>query len=182
MKTASPRANSVRGLSLLTEVVGVLLLGCTGPDTGPTSLSARADAVPVSPAAIVQTVALNYSTPLLALGQAMQLEATLKNAAGEVLNPRAIAWKSSDPSIAQVDAFGLTGNVTAVAPGTTTITGTVGAVSATSVVTVVTFTVVSPGLFVSCAITAEGKLYCAGSNYGSQAQLVAPTIRFSAVS
>ena len=112
----------------------------------------------------------------------MQLEATLTDAAGQVLHPRAIQWRSADPSIVRVDSAGLTGDLTAVAPGTTTITGTVGGVSATSVVTVVAFTMVSPGLFVSCAITAEGKLYCAGTGFGSEAQRMAPTIRFSTVS
>jgi alpha-tubulin suppressor-like RCC1 family protein len=182
MRTASPTRSFDRGLSMLRGIFGLLLTACMSPDQSLTSPSARTAAVAVSPAAIVQTVALNYPTPLLARGQTMQLEATLKNSAGDVLNPRAIAWTSADPSIVRVGAFGLTGDLTAVAPGTTTITGTIEGVSATSVVTVVAFTMVSPGLFVSCAITAEGKLYCAGSNYGSQAQLVAPTIRFATVS
>jgi alpha-tubulin suppressor-like RCC1 family protein len=182
MRTASPRLSSIGGLSLLPVVVGFLLIACSQPENSPTSPAARTDAVTESSAALVQSVALNYPTPLLARGQTMQLEATLTDAAGQVLHPRAIQWRSADPSIVRVDSAGLTGDLTAVAPGTTTITGTVGGVSATSVVTVVAFTMVRSGQFVTCAITTEGKLYCAGRDYGSTAQLVTPTIRFSTVS
>jgi hypothetical protein len=182
MRTVSPSPSFVRGLSVLPGVVGLFLIACVGRETGPTSPSARTDAVTVSPAAIVQSVVLDYPTPLLARGQTIQLEATLTDAAGKVLSPRAIQWTSADPSVVQVRADGLTGDLAAVAPGTTTITGTIEGVSATSVVTVVGFATISSGQFVSCAITTEGKLYCAGSGFGPEAQLVAPTIRFSKVS
>ena len=172
----------VRGLSMLGGVLGLFSLACLGKETDVTSPPPALNASSVSSNALVQSIGLNYSTPLLARGQALGLEATLKNAAGEVLNPRAIAWTSSDPSIVQVKAFGLTGDLTAAAPGTATITATIEGVSATSVVTVVAFATIRSGQFVTCAITAEGKLYCAGRDYGSTAQLVAPTIRFSAVS
>jgi alpha-tubulin suppressor-like RCC1 family protein len=182
MRTASPRPSSVGGISLLPVAVGFLLMACSQPENNPTSPAARTHAVTESSAALVQSVALDYATPLLARGQTMQLVATLTDAAGQVLYPRAIHWTSADPSIVRVDSAGLTGDLTAVAPGATTITGTVGGVSATSVVTVVAFTMVRSGQFVTCAITVEGKLYCAGQGYGPEAQLVAPTIRFSTVS
>jgi alpha-tubulin suppressor-like RCC1 family protein len=119
---------------------------------------------------------------LLARGQTVQLEATLTDAAGVVLRPRALQWTSADPSIVQVGPAGLTGDLTAVASGTTTITGSIDGVSATSVVSVVAFASISSGPFVSCAITTDGKLYCAGTGYGPQAQLVTPSIAFSKVS
>ncbi|MGZ3573250.1 MAG: RCC1 domain-containing protein [Gemmatimonadaceae bacterium] len=179
---AGPFSLPAASASFFPVIAGLALIACGQPENGPTSLAPRTDAVTVSPAALVQSVALDYSTPLLVRGQTLQLKATLINAAGEVLNPRAIQWTSADPSVVQVRADGLTGDLTAVAPGTTTITGTIEGVSATSVVTVVAFASISSGQFVSCAITTEGKLYCAGSGYGPEAQLVAPAIRFSKVS
>jgi hypothetical protein len=186
MKTSFDKAAlfSLAGTSpsFLPVVAGLVLIACGQPENGPTSLASRTDAVTVSPAALVQSIALDYSTPLLARGQTLQLEATLTDAAGKVLNPRAIQWTSADPSVVQVRADGLTGDLAAAAPGTTTITGTIEGVSATSVVTVVGFASISSGQFVSCAITTDGKLYCAGSGFGTEARLAAPTIRFSKVS
>jgi alpha-tubulin suppressor-like RCC1 family protein len=179
---AGPFTLPTASAAFLSVVAGLALIACGQPDNGPTLLAPRTDAVTVSPAALVQSIALDYSTPLLARGQTLQLEATLTDAAGKVLNPRAIQWRSANPSVVQVRTDGLTGDLTAVAPGTTTITGTIGGVSATSVVTVVAFATISSGQFVTCAITTDGKLYCAGSGLGSQAQLIAPTIRFSKVS
>src|SRR4051812_38028546 len=116
----------IHRISLLPSIVGLFSMACAQPDTGPTSPTiAKTDVVAASLAAIVRSVDLDNSTPLLARGQTLQLEATLKDAAGEVLHPRAIHWASADPSIVQVHADGLTGDVTALAPGTTTVTGTI---------------------------------------------------------
>lgn len=112
----------------------------------------------------------------------LQLQPTLKDAAGNVLSARPIAWSSSDPSVALVGASAPTGNLTAGSVGSATITATIDGNSATSVATVIAFASVTTGPKVSCAITTDGKLYCAGENYGSRAQLVSPALRFSAVS
>ena len=129
----------------------------------------------------VVSITLDYATPLLARGQTLQLGAALHDAAGNVVAGRVLTWTSADPAIVRVDASGATGNLTAVAAGVTKITGTVDGVSAESMVTVVAIASVSAGPKVSCAITSDGKLYCAGLGYGSSAQLVAPVLRFSQV-
>lgn len=134
------------------------------------------------PAGVVNSITLDYTTPLLARGQMLQLQPTLRDAAGNVLAARAIAWSSSDPSVALVGASAPTGNLTAGSAGSTTITATVDGKSATAAVTVIAIASIATGPKVSCAITTEGKLYCAGDGYGSRAQWVSPTLRFSAVS
>ena len=76
----------------------------------------------------VETVTLNSSTLNLSPEETAQLIATVVPA-----DVYEVTWTSSDPSVATVDANGL---VTAVAPGTATITATADGVSATCTVTV----------------------------------------------
>jgi uncharacterized membrane protein len=59
----------------------------------------------------------------LAVGQSMQLAVAVQDAAGQVLEGRAVAWSSSDEAVAAVDADG---RVTGRAPGSATITATSG--------------------------------------------------------
>ncbi len=129
-----------------------------------------------------RVIELNYPAALLARGQPLQLAAALRDSVGNVLTGRVLAWTSANPAIVRVDASGAAGNLTAVSTGTTTVTGTVDGVSATSTVTVIAFASISAGPMVSCAITTDGRLYCAGGIYGSAAQPVARSLRFSAIS
>jgi uncharacterized protein YjdB len=55
----------------------------------------------------------------MSVGGSVRLEATTKDASGNVLTGRSVAWSSNRPDIADVDQ---SGNVTGVAPGTATIT------------------------------------------------------------
>lgn len=71
-------------------------------------------------AAPVATVEVVPSTAELILGEAFQLTAVLRNAAGNPLTGRTVTWTSKTPSVATVTSPG--GLVTAVAVGTTTIT------------------------------------------------------------
>lgn len=74
--------------------------------------------VTVSPGSVA-SVAVTPSPLSMSVGQTTQLAVTLKDAVGNVLNGRTVAWSSSSTTVATVSAQGL---VTAVAPGTATIT------------------------------------------------------------
>ena len=108
-----------------------LLKGCGdgGPTTPPTPEPSRATTVVVSPAA----------AELTALGATVQLAAEVRDQHAQVMAGVTVTWSTEDMSVATVDASGL---VTAVAPGSATITATTGRVSGSTEVTV-TQTVVS---------------------------------------
>ena len=67
----------------------------------------------------VASVTITPATLSLTEGEASTLTAVAKDAAGGVLNGRAIAWNTSDATVAAIDA---TGRVTAVSAGTAAIT------------------------------------------------------------
>src|SRR5207302_5220439 len=69
----------------------------------------------------VASVVLRPVTAVMLVGGAAQLTATLKDAAGNVLTGRAVAWTSSAWAVATVSANGL---VTGAAAGSATITAT----------------------------------------------------------
>jgi trimeric autotransporter adhesin len=80
------------------------------------------DSAPSAPGpAPVSSVSVDPSSASLLVGATQTLTATPKDAAGNVLTGRTVAWSSSDQSIATVSSGGL---VTAVAAGSTTITAT----------------------------------------------------------
>ena len=74
---------------------------------------------PPSPAPVA-TVLVAISPASVVVGQKAHATATLEDASGNVLSGRTVTWQSSQPSIASVAS---TGDVTAVAAGTATITG-----------------------------------------------------------
>lgn len=81
----------------------------------------------------VASVALTVASPSLSVGTTTQATAVLKDAAGNVLAGRTVAFTTSATNIATVDAGGL---VTAVSVGTATITATSEGVSGAATVTV----------------------------------------------
>ena len=83
--------------------------------------------------ALVASVSVAPGTASLPVGGTQQLAATLKDASGNVLTGRSIAWTSSNAAMATVGGSGL---VTAVAPGAATITATSGTVLGTTAITV----------------------------------------------
>jgi len=73
---------------------------------------------PVAPVAVVIVTAPTLSATV---GQTVQMTSTLKDAAGNVLTGRSVAWSSSSPSVASVSSTGL---VTALNAGSTNIVAT----------------------------------------------------------
>ena len=111
----------------------------TGRSTGTVNISAAvgsvsgASAVSVTPAPVA-TVTVTPSDTTIQKGKSLQLTATLKDASGNVLTGRAVAWSSSDASVASVGSS--TGTVTANKTGRVTITATSEGKSGTATVTV----------------------------------------------
>ncbi len=81
----------------------------------------------------VAAVSISPASANVLPGGTVQLAATTYDAAGNVLNGRAIAWASSDPTVATVSSSGL---VTGVAAGSATITATSEGVTGSASITV----------------------------------------------
>src|SRR5437667_1434 len=101
----------------------------TGAAAGPATLTATSEgqtgsaAVTVNdvPVASVASVSVSPAATGFLVGQSVQLTATLKDAAGNVLSGRSVIWISSAWGVATVSATGL---VTGAAAGAATITAT----------------------------------------------------------
>ena len=123
----------------------------------------------------------------------VQLTATFRDAAGNILEDRTVRWFTDNIAVATVSETGL---VTGVAEGLATISavaeGEVGRATVTSVET--RFSLVSAGGAHACGITRNGQAHCWGSNQFGQlgvgasvAEALAPTdvvggITFASVS
>ena len=103
---------------------------------------------PVPPPALVPTAITisPASATFQSLGETVRLAATVQDQNGQTISGATVAWASSDPSVAAVDASGL---VTAVANGTASVTATAGSASGSAEVTVdqvLAQVVVEPGV------------------------------------
>ena len=105
--------------------IAVLVLSCGDGAVEPTP-------PPPAPVATTVTVSPAFAT-LTSLEETAPFTAEVRDQNGQVMAGAAVAWASSDPSVASVAASGL---VTAVANGTATITARSGSVSGTAAVTV----------------------------------------------
>jgi len=120
------------------------LLGCGGsaPTSPPPAPPPPTPPPPPPPGpASVASVSLNQTAITLVPLQTSQLVATARDAGGNVLSGRIVAWSSGAGAIAGVDQTGL---VSGVAAGPTTITAAVEGKSATASVTVVPGGLVGP--------------------------------------
>ncbi len=110
----------------------------TAVASGSASITATVDGVSGSSAitvtaAPVASVSISPNSRTLDVGGTVALTATVTDVNGAAVTGRTIAWTSSNTNVATVNA---SGTVTAVAPGSTTITGTVDGRSGTSAITV----------------------------------------------
>ena len=106
---------------------------------GSATITATADGVSGTSAVTVSnipvaTVEVTPQGPSLSVGETRALTAVTKDAGGTRLENRAVTWTSSNPNVAVVSSAAV---VTAVSPGTTTITATSEGKIGTSIVTVV---------------------------------------------
>ena len=136
--TATTRIRLITGFKIPAMAVAgiaLLVLSCGDGAVEP----------PPPPAPVATTVTVNPgSTALSALGETARFTAEVRDQNGQVMTGAAVAWASSDASVAAVDASGV---ATAAGNGSATITATAGSVSGTAAVTVaqvVTAVAVSP--------------------------------------
>lgn len=91
----------------------------------------------------VASVTVNPATWARVTGQTIQLTTTLRDASSHILTGRTVTWATSNAGVATVSASGL---VTAVAPGSVTITATSETIPGTSVGTVSDPPVIPPSI------------------------------------
>ncbi|PYP15632.1 MAG: hypothetical protein DMD54_11640 [Gemmatimonadetes bacterium] len=101
----------------------------------------------------VASVAVSPSSGTVAVNQSVHLSATPKDANGNALFGRAIAWSSSNTSVAVAD---VNGNVTGLAPGSAAITATSEGQSGTAAITVTDVAVASVAVSPASASVAAG--------------------------
>jgi hypothetical protein len=145
--TATPKDTAgntltARTVAWTTSAAAVATVSATGLVTavalGSATVTATVEGI-VGTAAVtvtavpVATVTVSPSTASLAVGGTQQYTATPKDAAGNTLAGRTVAWTTSAAAVATVSATGL---VTAVAPGNAAIMATVEGVAGTAAVTV----------------------------------------------
>jgi len=123
----NPSVATVNASGLLTAVsLGSATITATSEGF---SASAAVTVRPVSVAAVT----VSPATSALLTEETAQLSATVVDSTGTVLTDRTVSWSSSDVAIASVSG---TGQVTAVTPGTVTVTATSEGRSGTAFVTV----------------------------------------------
>jgi uncharacterized protein YjdB len=102
-----------------------------------------------APAAPVASLVVSPASTSATVGQPFQLTATPKDAVGNILSGRSIAWVSSAPAVATVSPSGL---VVTLAPGAATITASSEGVSGSATVSVST-AVTAPGTVSDLAVS-----------------------------
>lgn len=103
--------------SVLTALLASLVVSCGGAADAPPP---TAPPPPPPPPAQVAAVDVSPGTLSLEIGTTGTLSATVRDATGAALTGRTVTWQTAQAAVATVSA----GVVTAVAPGTTTVTAT----------------------------------------------------------
>ncbi len=156
-------AGQVRGTAPGTANIRATSEGVTGQ---------AAVAVTAPPPAAVASVVVSLASTSIQNGQATSASAVLRDAQGNVLTGRVIAWSSSNTAVATVDAS--SGAVRAVAPGSAAIRATSEGVRGEATITVsappgvpvasVTVTLASASIAVGAATTASAVLRDGNNN------------------
>ncbi len=116
-------ASSNPGVATIDPNTGI----ATGVAAGTTTITATSEGVTSNSATLtvtpapVSSVTVSPATQTIVDGNSASYTATLKDAQGNVLTGRTIAWSSSDITVATVDK---SGTATSTGPGTTTLTAT----------------------------------------------------------
>lgn len=127
------------------------------------------------PSATVATVGVIPGVFSMVVGDSVRLAILLRDKVGYPLTGRSVAWTTSQPAVVTVSQAG---TVSAVGPGSASITATVEGKTGTALVTVspsfpaAAFVSVALGGAHSCALTASGTAHCWGR--GESGQLGVP--------
>jgi alpha-tubulin suppressor-like RCC1 family protein/uncharacterized protein YjdB len=125
--------------------------------------SGTAKIVVTAPLAPVATVTIAPGLDTLEAYDTRQLQATLRDAQGNVLVGRTVTWTSSNPAVATVDAA--TGLLTGVDRGTVTITATSEGKTGTATrVVIILYRSMTAGTMHACDIASGGIAWCWGLN------------------
>ena len=145
LKDAAGNALTGRAVAWTTSAAAIATVDANGLVTGVAAGSANITAtsegksaqaaITVTPVPVA-SVTVTPNAPTVKVGATATLAATLKDDQGNVLNGRAVAWSSSAPTIATIDAA--SGVVTGVATGTATMTATSEGKTGSTTVTVST--------------------------------------------
>lgn len=100
---------------------------------GHSNIASASTPTPAPPPPVVTTVAVTPASASMAIGATVTLQATVKDAQGNVMSGQSVAWSTDNAAAATVSASGV---VTGVAAGSATITATCAGKSGTSSVTV----------------------------------------------
>ena len=152
--------NSSSGL-----VTGVAVGSATITATSEGKTGTSAVTVVAGPPVPVATVTVTPNPASVAVGATVQLTATLKDANGNTLTGRTVAWTTSSASTASVSGSGL---VTGLAVGSATITATSEGQSGTSAITVTSGTTGGNVVFVGAGDISD----CGNNNDEATAQLL----------
>ena len=118
----------------------------------------------------VNSVEVVPKSATVIVGGLAQLTAVLRDAGGNMLPFRQVAWSSSDPAIASVSAgTGGTAVVFGLSSGSATITATSEGKSGTATITMGTvgpYTQISAGNGHTCALATDASAWCWGARYG----------------
>ncbi len=123
--------------------LGSALAACGGGDGGGTT---PPTIPPPPPAATVTRIDLTSPTGTISVQQSVQLSATARLSDGSSNGAPSVAWSSSAANVATVSTSGL---VTGIAPGSATITASIGTISGTASITVTS----AAGVLSAVAIT-----------------------------
>ena len=108
------------------------------------------------------------------------MQATLRDAASNVLNNRAVRWTTSNTNVATIDS--VTGVLTGIDRGTVTVTATSeGKVGTTTRVVVIKYRSISAGTMHVCDIASGGFAYCWGLN-GAEGRIGSDQLSSTAMS
>lgn len=141
LKDASGNTLSGRSITWSSDNSGIASVSTSGFVTsvaaGKATISAASEGksgtASITVLAPVAAVTLDRATAIVAIGDSLQLTATLKDAAGAIITGRIVTWTSSAPTLATVSASGM---ITALAAGSVTITAASEGKSADAAVTV----------------------------------------------
>jgi alpha-tubulin suppressor-like RCC1 family protein/uncharacterized protein YjdB len=129
--SSNPAVATVSTTGVITAVApGTVTVTATSEGVSGTSPALTILPVPVA------SVTVSLRSTSLNVGQTTGATATAKDAQGNVLAGRPVTWTSSAPAVATVSGTGASGLVSAVSPGTASITATVDGVGGSSGLTV----------------------------------------------